>query len=41
MGKAAASALFKALKKNNPTLSDESLVIPSTLVIRESTGPKA
>ncbi len=36
MGKAAASILFKALEKKNFILKNESLVIPSTLTIRES-----
>ena len=37
MGKAAATILFKALEKKNCRLSEESLVIPSTLFVRNST----
>jgi LacI family transcriptional regulator len=38
MGKAAASALFKALKKDSVLPSNECIVIPSTLIVRDSTG---
>ena len=38
MGKTAARLLFKALQKTNFNLSEESLVIPSTLVVRGSTS---
>ena len=38
MGKTAATLLFKALAKSNFNLKKESLVIPSTLVIRGSTS---
>ena len=38
MGKSAATILFKALKKSNFKLPNENLVIPSTLIIRDSTG---
>jgi LacI family transcriptional regulator len=38
MGKTAASILFKALQKTNFNLIKESLVIPSALVVRNSTG---
>ncbi|MES2330580.1 MAG: LacI family DNA-binding transcriptional regulator [Bacteroidota bacterium] len=37
MGKAAAVILFKSLEKKNFTLHDESLIIPSELIIRGST----
>ncbi len=37
MGKTAASLLFKSLEKTNFNLTKESLVIPSTLLVREST----
>jgi LacI family transcriptional regulator len=37
MGKAAALILFKALQKQNLNLTRESLVIPSSLVVRKST----
>jgi LacI family transcriptional regulator len=37
MGKMAALVLFKALQKQNLNLSRESLVIPSSLVVRRST----
>jgi LacI family transcriptional regulator len=37
MGKMAATTLFKALEKKNFNLSKESMVIPSTLIIRDST----
>jgi len=37
MGKAAATALLKALKNNELPLADESEVIPSTLIVRNST----
>lgn len=37
MGKVAALILFKALQKQNLNLSRESLVIPSSLVVRKST----
>jgi LacI family transcriptional regulator len=37
MGKAAATALFKALEKKNVVLKNESQVIASELVVREST----
>lgn len=37
MGKTAAITLFKALEKKNFTHSKESMVIPSTLIIRDST----
>ncbi|MEO5684649.1 MAG: LacI family DNA-binding transcriptional regulator [Chitinophagaceae bacterium] len=38
IGKEAAAVLFKALEKKNFSLTDESIVIKSTLVVRESTG---
>ena len=38
IGKTAALALFKALQKQNLNLSRESAVIPSSLVVRKSTG---
>jgi LacI family transcriptional regulator len=38
MGKTAATVLFKALKKKSPGLKKESVVIPSSLIIRNSTG---
>jgi LacI family transcriptional regulator len=38
MGKLAATILFKALKKNNFKLANENLVIPSTLIVRNSSG---
>jgi LacI family transcriptional regulator len=38
MGKLAANILFKALKRNTMVLSDESAVIPSDLLIRDSTS---
>lgn len=38
MGKAAAIALFKALEKTNTDLEKESLIIPSRLIVRDSTG---
>ncbi len=38
MGKAAASALFKALKKDSSMPANECIVIPSTLIVRDSTG---
>jgi LacI family transcriptional regulator len=37
MGKTAATVLFKALKKKSPGLKKESVVIPSSLIIRSST----
>jgi LacI family transcriptional regulator len=37
MGKAAASVLFRALQKQNINLMKESMVIPSSLVVRKST----
>lgn len=37
MGKQAASILFKALEKKSVVLSDESVVIPSNLIVRRST----
>ncbi len=37
MGKQAALILFKALEKNYIVLNDESIVIPSTLIMRKST----
>jgi LacI family transcriptional regulator len=37
MGKSSATILFKALEKSNFNLSKESLVIPSNLIIRDST----
>ena len=37
MGKAAATILFKSLERKLYDLDDESLVIPSTLVVRNST----
>ncbi len=37
MGKTAALLLFKSLEKTNFNLTKESLVIPSTLLVREST----
>jgi LacI family transcriptional regulator len=37
MGKAAAAILFKALEKKNFILKDESLMIPSELIVRGST----
>jgi len=37
IGKAAALALFKALQKQNLNLTKESVVIPSSLVVRKST----
>ena len=37
MGKAAATILFKSLERKLHDLNDESLVIPSTLVVRNST----
>jgi LacI family transcriptional regulator len=40
MGKTAATILFKALEKKNFTLVNENLVIPSFLVIRNSTVKK-
>ena len=41
MGKTAASLLFKSLEKPNFSLTGESLVIPSALVVRTSTGRNA
>ena len=38
MGKQAAAVLFKALQKNNFKLPNENIIIPSTLIIRKSTG---
>lgn len=38
MGKAAATALFKALAKTNFNFANESVVIPSTLIARNSTA---
>jgi LacI family transcriptional regulator len=40
MGKAAATALFKALEKPGINLENESFILPSTLVIRDSTKEK-
>ncbi len=40
MGKAAASLLFASLEKTNADLAKECLVIPSELVVRNSTGGK-
>ncbi len=40
MGKAAATILFKSLERKLHDLNDESLVIPSTLVVRNSTLTK-
>ncbi len=40
MGKAAATILFKALEKKNIHLAKESMVIPSTLIVRNSTVEK-
>ncbi len=40
MGKSAATILFKALEKSNFNLSKENLVIPSTLITRDSTLQK-
>jgi LacI family transcriptional regulator len=37
MGKQAATILFKALEKNYLMLSEESLIIPSNLIVRQST----
>jgi LacI family transcriptional regulator len=37
MGKAAAVVLFKSLEKKNFTMDDESLIIPSELIVRGST----
>jgi LacI family transcriptional regulator len=39
MGKEAAIVLFKALEKRNFNLKNESKIIPSTLIVRSSTGP--
>ena len=38
MGKTAASVLFKSLEKKHFNLANESLVIPSALIVRGSTG---
>lgn len=38
MGKMAAETLFNNLRKSNLSLKSETLVVPSTLVVRESTG---
>ncbi len=38
MGKTAAATLFKALEKKNFNLSKESMVIPSMLIVRDSTS---
>lgn len=38
MGKTAASVLFKTLEKKHLNLANESLVIPSALIVRGSTG---
>ncbi|MDR3713000.1 MAG: LacI family DNA-binding transcriptional regulator [Puia sp.] len=38
MGKAAASALFKALKRESAMPANECIIIPSTLMVRDSTG---
>ena len=38
MGKMAATVLFKALEKNNYSLKNETVVIPSVLNIRDSTN---
>jgi LacI family transcriptional regulator len=38
MGKTAASVLFKALRKKNVSLQKETIVIPSVLIVRNSTG---
>jgi LacI family transcriptional regulator len=38
MGKAAASILFKALENRNFSIVQEDVIIPSTLVVRRSTG---
>jgi LacI family transcriptional regulator len=39
MGKESAIVLFKALEKRNFNLKNESKIIPSTLIVRSSTGP--
>jgi LacI family transcriptional regulator len=38
IGKKAALLLFQALEKNNADLAKESLIIPSQLIVRESTS---
>jgi LacI family transcriptional regulator len=38
MGKTAASVLFKALLKKNVSLQKETIVVPSVLIVRNSTG---
>jgi LacI family transcriptional regulator len=38
MGKRAATALFKAIEKKNYKMPNENIILPSSLIIRDSTG---